>query len=456
MRVSLFWRTFLLLAALIIASLVATLLVQRVLEKAPPEQRLAWEVASVVNLTRSALVSAIGERRLFLLSELNREEGVRVFLLEGGDRIEELPAFGRLRSLQASLQTLLGPQTRVAARVNGEEGLWVSFDIDGDGYWLVLPRERLERQAGTSVWLIAAIALSLSLLGAVLISRLVNRPLAILSRAIDRLSRGLRPPRLREDLASELAQVNRRFNRLAIDLESLESDRAVALAGISHDIRTPLTRLRMEIELSGLDDTDKSSMSEEIERIDRIVGQFLEFGRSGQAVAASDVDVREIIDNVQSTYRAAIAGGELALSIDAAPGLLWRGAPLDLTRIVSNLVENALRHARPPDGSAVRVRITAARARDGLSLVIEDHGPGVPAEQFERLLRPFTRLDSERGVRAGGSGLGLAIVARLARRYGGECLLRQADPQGLRVELDLPDAARPSADAPATAARAAP
>ena len=134
MRISLFWRTFLLIAGLVVACLMAMLELIRIFDPAPAEQKLAWEVASVVNLTRSALVSAQSDRRIQLLAELAREEGVRVAPLEPGDRSEPLEPAARAQALLGRLRGLLGPQTRVAASVNGEHGLWVSFEIDGDPY----------------------------------------------------------------------------------------------------------------------------------------------------------------------------------------------------------------------------------------------------------------------------------------------------------------------------------
>ena len=193
LRISLFWRTFLMLAALIVASLVATLGTARLLDPAPLEQRLAWELATVLNLTRSALISADAGRRLMLLDELAREEGVRVLPLEPGDRIDTRATGLRLRAIEPQLRQLLGEPTQVAGRVNGIDGVWISFGIDGDAYWLILPRSRIERQFGPSLHLLGAIALSLSLIGAVVLSRLVNRPLAALARALGAVSRGSTP-----------------------------------------------------------------------------------------------------------------------------------------------------------------------------------------------------------------------------------------------------------------------
>ncbi len=426
------------------ACLMAMMELIRVFDPAPAEQTLAWEMASIVNLTRSALVSAQSDRRRQLLSELAREEGVRVAPLEPGDRSEALLPAARAQALLARLHGLLGAQTRLASSVNNEQGLWVSFDIDGDPYWLGLSASRFERQLGPPWWALLGLAAGLGLLGALAVAAPLNKPLANLAHALGRVSRGENAPPLAESGPTEIAALHRRFNRMVADLRELESDRAVALAGISHDIRTPLTRLRMEIELASIAEADKESMSDDIARIDAIVGKFMEYART----AASDrqparvqlVAVADIIEGVRTAYQARVDAGELTLDVLVDPQLRWRGDPLDLTRILSNLVENSLRHGRSADRATAEVSLRATRQSGNCRIEVLDRGPGVPRAERHRLLRPFSRLDGERSER-GGSGLGLAIVARLAERYGGCCALEDgATGVGLRVAVTLPDA----------------
>ncbi len=446
MRISLFWRTFLMIATLIVASVLGTLQLALFVDRSPPEQQLAWEITSVVNLTRSALVSSEGERRRALLDELAREEHVLVTPLEAGDQVEPLGRGPRASALAAKveqrLRSMLGPHTRLAGKVNGVDGLWVSFDIDGDAYWLLLDPERFRRRIGPDWPLIGLMAVVLSLLGALAISQIVNRPLARLAAALDRLGRGEPPPRLREDLPTEIAKVNRGFNRMASDLAQLDSDRALALAGISHDIRTPLSRLRLEVELSPLTEDDKASMVDDLERIDRIVGQFVEYARAGQvegARASERIDVAALARSIAAEYRAREHEARVRVELACEAGTEWRGDALELTRVLVNLVENAMRYGRTTPEGWADVRISIARSDAGLRVEVSDHGPGVPPEHLERLLRPFARVGAERSA-GGGTGLGLAIVDRIARRYGGDCVLSATSGGGLTVTVRLPDA----------------
>jgi two-component system osmolarity sensor histidine kinase EnvZ len=436
-RLSLFWRTFLLIAAVLVASLLAWLQLFRSAELQPRAERFAWEITSIVNLTRAGLLSATGTARIDLLGELARNEGIRVLPAEPTDQVRAWPDERFGAPFEAKLRELLGPQTRLAASVNRDSGLWIRFEIDDDPYWMLLDPVRIERQAQRNWIGWIGIAVVLATAGALMISRIVNRPLATLAQAIERLARGEIAGPLREDAPTELATVNRRFNRMAADLAALEQDRAQALAGISHDIRTPLTRLRMEIEMSPVDAVTRDSMADEIDRIDAIVRQFGEFAQPASARPPERVDVAQTLRSVLDGFRLGPDAAGLDIVETVAPNTNWRGVPTVLERIVTNLVENARRYGVGQDGR-VRVEVSVRRAGRGLELSVRDHGPGVPPEQLERLTRPFTRLDTERN-RHGGAGLGLAIVARLTRRHAGDVTLELPPEGGLLARVRLAD-----------------
>lgn len=446
----LFWRTFFLIAALILASLLAWSVFFRAFERVPRAQQVAWELASVANLTRAALVSADPARRRALLEDLAREEGVSVEVLEPDDRVEPLALGGFAAEVAGALAASLGPGTRSGSAVNGDRGFWVSFDIEGDAYWLRIDEARVDRRPGPG-WLGWALtAIGLSLAGAFATSRLVNRPLDQLSRALSALARGQRPEPLAERGPEEIARLNTGFNRMAQSLGELEADRALALAGISHDVRTPLTRLRMEIELAALPETTRRAMESDVESIDRIVGQFVEFARGAQAPPAVAVPVEPaaLLDALRERHAGEIAAGSVAWNDRGVDRTVrWLGQAADFERIAANLVENALRHGRGPDGR-LELGLRLERVPRGVRLVVADHGPGVPGDALARLTRPFMRLDAARGPAAvpagalehgGGTGLGLAIVERLAQRHAGRLLLAAPATGGFEATVELKD-----------------
>ena len=198
---SLFWRTLLLVLPLIIASLTAWLQSYRVLERGPRAQTIAQQVVSVVNITRAALVYADPFVRSDLLAELAANEGVRIYPLEPDDKVTPLRDSPLVKLMAQAIVKKLGPETRLASEVNGLSGLWISLSIADDDYWVYISRDPIVRTYGTQWIGWAAVALLLSVIGAILITRLINRPLAQLSRASAELGSGRDPPPLPGDRA---------------------------------------------------------------------------------------------------------------------------------------------------------------------------------------------------------------------------------------------------------------
>ena len=314
MRLSLFWRTFALISLLLAISLGAWYQLYRAFEQPPQASRFAWEMASAINLARTALVHTRGSDREALLQAMASNQGLRVYPRSDADRVEPYPNQKLGVEVERQLTKRLGNPTTLAGRVNGVHALWVSFDIDDERYWLIAEPERLVLpMTGSRTEMVAfAIGVLLAMIGGLLISRLVNRPLANLARSIDRLSRGEPPPRLSESGPPEIAMLNRRFNELAGDLQAMDADRAIVLAGVSHDVRTPLTRLRLEVEMSALPDAAQASMIEEIERIDSIVHQFVEFA-SPLERTVEVVDINDVFSQFLRLYSRERAAGLLSV-----------------------------------------------------------------------------------------------------------------------------------------------
>ncbi|MBM3369278.1 MAG: ATP-binding protein [Burkholderiaceae bacterium] len=433
MTSSLFGRTFLLIAGLLVASLLGAWLVMNQRLGPTPEQSVAWEVASLANVTKVSLETADPESRKELLSLLDRREGLRLIPRSNSDHIVAFDRSDTERNLTRFLKLEMGDRTQIMGSVNGLEGLWVSITIRRQAYWLGVQQERLERSLDPPWEWAAAIVLLLSLLGAVLISQQINRPLRSLARAITGMESHRPSPQLPENLPGEFGEVNRRFNHMTKALEQLEHDRQLALAGISHDIRTPLTRLRMEIELASIGPEVRANLVDDIERIDSVVRQFIDYARAA-ALQGSDTDdaapaVREAVERWQDDG--------LRISLDCPAQLPWLGRRVDVDRLLDNLLSNIARYARSHGEKDGNLRL---RSLDGtLSLELEDFGEGVPEHELSRLIEPFARLEAYRSDREG-TGLGLAIVNRIVLRHQGSLELHRARSGGLAVRLQLPSA----------------
>ena len=422
---SLFTRSFLLIALLILVSAAATVELYRVYEREPRARELAQQTVSIVNLTRAALVNADPVLRRDLLIEINEREGIRLAPLTGSETLDPLPNEALFDLVSTKVKLALGEQTRFAYARDRIEGFWVSFTIDEDDYGVMLPRERFEPQIGLE-WLGGGLALlGLALAGAWLIASALSRPLGAIAAAAREVGRGQLPVPLAETGPREMRTVSVAFNRMAGDLAAMERERATVLAGISHDLRTPLSRLRLAIEMSGTDPQTADGMGADVEEMDKVIGQFLAFARGeDEPLLVGDLNalVAEIVDGYRKRDQA----------VAFTPGRLSRQrfAPLAVRRAVSNLIDNALHYAATP--------VEVATARDATRALIEvrDRGPGVPPSELERLKRPFTRLNEARSG-SGGAGLGLAIVERIARAHGGQLELRAREGGGLLARLSL-------------------
>jgi two-component system osmolarity sensor histidine kinase EnvZ len=429
---TLLWRTFLLIAALIIASVAAYFEIFSTYEREPRAQQVAQMVVSVVNLTRAALVSARSDLRRELLVDLSEREGIEIYPAEPGERLTDPPDDRPVLQLAiAEIRRQLGADTRVAFARDGVEAFWVSFRIEDDEYWIMLPRERVERRLALQ-WLgWAMLTAALALAGAFLVVFRVRRPLAALTRAAADIGRGRIPAPLEESGPAEIQTVSRAVNQMTRDLARLEDDRALILAGVSHDLRTPLARLRLGLEMAGADPQLKSGMTADIDDIDRIIGQFLDFARAARGEPLAAVDLAALAREIAGRYRE--AGHALADEIVAVPELPLR--PLAVRRLISNLLDNAFRYGEKD------VRLRVVPQSGGAAVEVLDRGPGIPAGEVERLKQPFTRIETEAARSGkGGSGLGLAIVDRIARMHGGTFDLVPREGGGLIARAVFPRA----------------
>lgn len=433
---SLFWRTLLLVLLLIVASLAAWLQSYRVLERAPRAQTIAQQVTSVVNITRAALLYADPFVRSDLLAELAANEGVRIYPLEPDDKVTPLPDGALIKLIEQAIVAKLGANTRLASDVNGIRGLWVSLSIADDDYWVFIERDPVARTYGTQWIGWAAVALLLSIIGAVLITRLINRPLAQLSRASGELGSGRNPEPLPETGPIEIRTVNESFNRMVTDLGKLDADRAVLLAGISHDLRTPLSRLRLELELAPLPGDTREAMVGDIEQMDAIVRQFLDYARNAPQAPATEIDLTAAV--TAAVQRARLdADANATVDLNLASRVRVRGYAVELDRALDNLLTNAVRYGRDAESGKLQMAVSLKVAADRAVISVTDLGSGVPPNEIDRLMRPFERGEAARSGSTG-AGLGLPIVERVARMHGGDLQLSTNSPHGLRAEMRLP------------------
>jgi two-component system, OmpR family, osmolarity sensor histidine kinase EnvZ len=430
----LFWRTFLLIALLIAVSLAAWFQSFRVIEREPRAQRVALQLVAVVKLTRTALLYSDPDLRRALLQDLESNEGVRVYPREKTDKFKLQPDESLNRLIEHDIRSRLGDDTVIAQSVNDIPGVWISFKIDDDDYWVALDRDQLDTVTGLQWAGWGLFALGLSLFGAAFITSLVNQPFARLASAARKLGSGQIPEALPERGMGVAAETNRSFNQMVRDLEQLEADRALMLAGISHDLRTPLARLRLETEMSPSDQATKDAMVDDIEQMDRIIAAFIDYARPAQRTP-EPVDLSLIAYEVAA--RLANEDG-VRITTQLAPAAVIEADETDMRRVLGNLVENARKYGQSRDDGIARITLETRVTHVRTELVVRDEGPGIPEDQLALVMRPFYRVDTSRS-KADGTGLGMAIVLRLVGRYRGTLRLRNRSPgTGLEVTLEFP------------------
>ena len=272
-------RAFLLIVVLIVLSFAASVAIFRHAVQEPRAQQMAQLVVSAVNLTRAAVLSSAPEWRGALMAELRDVEGLRVQMADVTDVLEPMPGQPpELRLMMDKARERLGEDTRFAAGRNGEEALWVSFYIGKEEFWVALPKERIEHPLSEVLLMWSSVVLLLALLGAYFIARQVARPLNKLAQAAQQIGRGIMPQPLPEHGAQEIVAVSRAFNQMSADLAANERERALVLAGISHDLRTPLARMRLAAELNA-DETLRDGLTADVEQMDAVIQQFLDYAR---------------------------------------------------------------------------------------------------------------------------------------------------------------------------------
>lgn len=436
-RLSLFTRTFLLLVALMLACLAAWAEVFVILEMDPRATQNSKRVTTTVNLTRSALTHAPSIDIPTLLAELSQNEAVDVIARSPADLIQGMPDERYWQKVAGLLKQNMGSKTVVAWEVNARPGFWVSFAIDNEQYWLVLKREEL-KLSGNFEWLGWAIAATVfSLIGALISVRYINRPLSRLVQHTRKIASGENPAPLPEQGPPEIRNLNASFNRMTHDLRQTESDRELMIAGISHDLRTPLTRMRLEIELSPMPESSIHAIDLDLEQIDHTIDQLLEYSRAAKVQEHPRTDVSTTLKALLARERLHTDLTRHHLNSCIKSEIYAKIDPVSLRRIVMNLIDNAYRYGCNAQGQSDVLVTLHSDADNWVVLEVSDRGAGIAPEDASKMIRPFYRGDHARSGSTG-TGLGLAIIDRLLRQTNGKLALIPRRGGGLTVRVLWP------------------
>jgi two-component system, OmpR family, osmolarity sensor histidine kinase EnvZ len=423
---SLLARNALLIAGLVIVGQLVSLIGFVLLVQMPRAVQLAEVTARYVSVLESSIASAPTEARATMLSL----PGYPVARIadDGPSESAPRPAFRALliQRFETALAVRLDGRRIRLLRAGGDT-LWIELRIPGDRLWFSAPVGPILAEHITNWMIVSAIGGLIGLVGGLMIQRRINRPLDALGEAARQVGSGLPVRRLDENGPRELAEVSRTFNRMVGDLAHVDRERALMLAGISHDVRTPLTRIRLATELMrGKAEPElMARIDQNLDRVDRILGQFLAFARDESIEAPAYTAIGPLLRDC--AVGAAGDTARIAVEIGPIPDVLVR--PLALGRAIDNLLRNAIAHG----GGKVSLRVK--HIDDAVEIEVHDDGPGIPEAEIERLRQPFQRGETD-GIRS--TGLGLAIADRIARLHGGGLRLARAPEGGFSVVLSLP------------------
>ena len=377
----------------------------RTLEQLPPELRDGY---------RDRLAS---EYRIWLAEERPESDAARYF-------------FPYLSRLEAALSERLGTRVEMVTTTReGEPWFWTAIAIDGRTLWVGFPRSRIGTQPLRGVMVISVVALGLILITTLVLAGRVSLPLKRLAKAAEEVALGFSPNDLPETGPVELANLARQFNETSRQVRELLANRTMLLTGISHDLRTPLTRLRLAVAMlpEATPPDLVARLERDIDEMNALITQAVELGGTLGAGRREDVDLRVLLDHLIATR----------------PRVLWRRGPacrcrvdaLALRRIVGNLLENALRYSQ--DLVEVRLECQGGHA----AILVLDRGPGIPEPEREAVFRPYYRLEVSRSRQTGGAGLGLAVARQLALANKMELRLGARRGGGTVASVRLPEAA---------------
>ncbi len=372
----------------------------------PQSMRVAEVIAEMTDAIGKSMAHMTPAERRAMVSRFNADDAV---LIRPSD---QPPAFGVRRAtilerdFLSAISHRMNHDVPVQWRADAQSRLWVHLDLGGEAWWISMTPRKLR-----TPWLSTIIALGSALFaaigGGIALQLFIDKPLRRLVRAADAYDPDRAGEALAETGPAEIAAVAHAFNRMTGRLAEQEAERAVMLAAVSHDIRTPLTRLRLSLAMAqGADSEMLESASRQVDRIEAMLRQFLDFSRGFDNESIESCEIAPLVQRC-----AAESGLGDALTVVVPPGIWATVRPIALERAVANLLANARRHGLPP------FRLEAQAGGGFVTIAVGDSGTGFDPAISAALCRPFARGDAARG--GDGAGLGLAIAARIASAHNG-------------------------------------
>lgn len=399
----------------------------------PMAKRSADDLSALLVLSAQTWVELPPETRKDFELELIQKHQFMLFedLPPLPPRNEFLPY---LSLLDSALSTRIGEEIFVKVTHLETTWFWAEIHTGGKLIRIGFPKQRLNIDPPMLLILALAAMVLLALLTAFVLARRITQPLAQFSLAAQRIGEGGFPESLPETHIKELAGLAQTFNQMAFQVREHLANRTVMLAGISHDLRTPLARMRLAIEMlsEAADPKLIARLQHDIEYMNQLIGEFLALSRDMQKEGVEQIDIAGLLQELAEDMR------QVGAQVDWLPRehVLRAVGPTSLRRVLSNLLGNAHRYGM---GNPIEIYLEANK--DATVIRILDSGKGIPAHELDNVFRPFYRLETSRSNVTGGSGLGLAIARQLCDANGWQIQLLPRAAGGTEARLTLPNAA---------------
>ena len=432
---SLFSRAMLVMVSMIILSFIAGFIIFVIYFTRPMASSSADLFALQINSVYQALQDLKPEQRQPYLEKLRAEGMLHVIHNENALPGRVAERFYEHTFMEYYPQRLFDKEAVIRFEFDDvfyaetDRIVWVKVHIGDKKIWLGSPMSKFKQPFPDNLIAQIFVVLILTLLGAYLIARVVKRPLTQLVNAADELGKGNSPEPISETGTVEFRTMSRAFNKMSEDIRALDDDRNMMLAGISHDLRTPLARVRLALDMvdSNIDKKLYAGMVQDIEDMDKIIGQFLTFVRDGIDEAFAYEDINQVIEHVAKGFQ--LEGKPIKLNLAGIENSMFK--PIAMQRLFMNLINNAWDYGRQD------VEVETFMTEGSICIEVKDCGDGIPKSEIERLKQPFTRMDASR-TDTKGAGLGLAIVDRIVKWHHGEMKMRIRNGGGMIVSIHLP------------------